>query len=1498
MSKKNVLLMLVGLMVVMVGSANASFVHKFDIAVNATGPLADSTDKSLQTGHGDWKAWRVWGSDKETHDATHQANVGGTGITIGIGAGDGSSSPGTVLDFTTSADDAICNSWVRAGLNGFDDYEDGHPTFSIWLILSGPGLVEGTYEVYGYHNSLGDDQPNLLPKVHVQTSYGGYPDVGGDPNPLNNPLDNFGPDANDADGNGVVVEFNDVNVTVYHVIDDALLDPNVSYVRFFTDGSPVAISYQADVNQTAIINAFIVVQTFDTNEAGRPFPAYQEGRACPDASLHWSLGVDANTHNVYFVMDTNEPNLADEMFIFGDDLDLEPDGDDANWVKTNWTVYDSNVLEDGNNDGNSASAHHSLAAGPGAGILTTVDINTIGARTMRVQLAVKHTTGTEAGDIELDYWNGSSWDYIADLNSVGPNEVWATYTDDVNESEYIRADFKLRIRSDIPSGVEVYVDNLSITNTWPVYSKYLVQSNDVNNWTPPEMLELGKTYYWRVDEVNDVCDASPWRGWLWEFTTDTGKAVNPNPSDNTGFISEAGLTLGWSSSCLVSEDYIYFGTDFDDVNEGDISVRFGPISTTISEYPTGALTYSEKYYWRVEGIGGGDPDGEVWAFQTDGYPLMYFDFEEGVMDANIGNLADANFITDSTGNVTFSIIHDNSVLGESEFRYGEGNPLYNYPGFSGVFIQPEPNDDEEWDEVASSRLMRSCFGPDILDLDGPEYTIEAWVKRELPALNVRDNDLEGTIIRKGGGSYGLGVNDDGSVQFMHRGEHISSKSQTGVVIGVGEWHHIAGVFDAADTNDQMQKLYIDGIVVADNNETLLNPMDDAGSDYVGIGAFLEQEKAGKRIGNYFNGSIDELRLSSQALTANEFLIRGDLGVAWLPVPSHFATEIPNNTVLTWNPGDYAESHDVYFGTGYDEVNDATTATVGGAFIDNRDACSYDPCTLELDTTYYWRIDELDDSNGYRWKGRVWNFTLANYNVIDDFESYISFGTENPIYLTWRNDFDTGVWIELGYEPLPAHRGDQSMEYGYDSDYPDAEKYSESYRNYTSAQNWEEGGVKLLTMFFYGDEDNDANSTEQMYFGIQDSNGTESYSEVRYGDYGEDMDDISLDEWTEWNMVLSDFNATLTDVKKVFLGFGDREAPSPGGSGYVYFDDVRLYLPKCVPMHGPDYDFGPDDGDCVVGFWEIELMGDEWLMRDYNIPPEDLDPPAPSVLHYRFEEGSGSSLADSVGTYNGTYITDVNQGPNDITVHMDVGGMSGNSFHFFENDEPNDGPVASTGGIMIPKALWTENITQEITVSMWLKNVHTDEDPAEGEAYMFEFREWRGEWDGNSPDANERVLAVEQKDEGDELIFHDEGNDVSYDLDWENHTEWVHYSFVRDVNDLRIYVNGLLEEVEDSNVNDMNTPELLYLGVSADRAPFNEEGLHDEFTGNMDDFMIFDYALSDAQAAHLGTQGTGYVPMPPTTMNLSDNEPLGERSVNFRDFAELGLYWLDEELWPY
>ncbi|MBW8040457.1 MAG: hypothetical protein FVQ85_10695 [Planctomycetes bacterium] len=93
-----------------------------------------------------------------------------------------------------------------------------------------------------------------------------------------------------------------------------------------------------------------------------------------------------------------------------------------------------------------------------------------------------------------------------------------------------------------------------------------------------------------------------------------------------------------------------------------------------------------------------------------------------------------------------------------------------------------------------------------------------------------------------------------------------------------------------------------------------------------------------------------------------------------PSPAHGATYVDPNVVLSWAPGQNALSHNVYLGTSFDDVNDANT--LSDEYKGNYDVNSYDPCGLNSETTYYWRIDEITEPNAEpnMHKGDLWSFT--------------------------------------------------------------------------------------------------------------------------------------------------------------------------------------------------------------------------------------------------------------------------------------------------------------------------------------------------------------------------------------------------------------------------------------------------------------------------------------------------------------------------------------------
>ena len=108
--------------------------------------------------------------------------------------------------------------------------------------------------------------------------------------------------------------------------------------------------------------------------------------------------------------------------------------------------------------------------------------------------------------------------------------------------------------------------------------------------------------------------------------------------------------------------------------------------------------------------------------------------------------------------------------------------------------------------------------------------------------------------------------------------------------------------------------------------------------------------------------------------------------AWIPIPPSGAFVGRELSQLSWSPGISAVSHDVYFGDHYDDVDTGA----GNTFQGNQTAtyfnvglpgCPY-PDGLILDTTYYWRVDEVEEDGRTVHQGDVWSFTVVDALTIE------------------------------------------------------------------------------------------------------------------------------------------------------------------------------------------------------------------------------------------------------------------------------------------------------------------------------------------------------------------------------------------------------------------------------------------------------------------------------------------------------------------------------------
>jgi len=108
------------------------------------------------------------------------------------------------------------------------------------------------------------------------------------------------------------------------------------------------------------------------------------------------------------------------------------------------------------------------------------------------------------------------------------------------------------------------------------------------------------------------------------------------------------------------------------------------------------------------------------------------------------------------------------------------------------------------------------------------------------------------------------------------------------------------------------------------------------------------------------------------------IVMGSAPNAISPNPSNGEIDVLISTLLAWTPGIYANTHDVYFGEDFDDVNDADTDSPL-LVSPTQDANYYDPGGLEFGQTYFWRVDEVNaPPDNTVFKGDVWSFTVESF----------------------------------------------------------------------------------------------------------------------------------------------------------------------------------------------------------------------------------------------------------------------------------------------------------------------------------------------------------------------------------------------------------------------------------------------------------------------------------------------------------------------------------------
>ncbi len=315
---------------------------------------------------------------------------------------------------------------------------------------------------------------------------------------------------------------------------------------------------------------------------------------------------------------------------------------------------------------------------------------------------------------------------------------------------------------------------------------------------------------------------------------------------------------------------------------------------------------------------------------------------------------------------------------------------------------------------------------------------------------------------------------------LHSDPNKGDASQQGnapvspILVNDGQWHHVTGTW--GDDNGNVN-LYLDGQLL--QSAAFLTP------SYPLTNMFLGKMAGGGRV---YNGILDEVQIYGRAITQAEIrdIIAGTPALSLLaamPEPGNRVKDVPRDADLKWFGGDTAAKHNVYFGRDFNDVNEAAVANPCGVLVGQNQAATTFPLnTLDWDTTYYWRIDEIEADGTTIHTGQVWSFTVCNFVLVDDFEIY---DVNNTIFSVWSDYAVNSTGMTAGYFNAPYieqtlglyHSGKQSMPLRYDNDgtvndgttyqKTGTRFYSEVERKWATTQNWTLEDVNSLSLWYKG-----------------------------------------------------------------------------------------------------------------------------------------------------------------------------------------------------------------------------------------------------------------------------------------------------------------------------------------------------------------------------------------------------------------------------------------------
>jgi len=248
--------------------------------------------------------------------------------------------------------------------------------------------------------------------------------------------------------------------------------------------------------------------------------------------------------------------------------------------------------------------------------------------------------------------------------------------------------------------------------------------------------------------------------------------------------------------------------------------------------------------------------------------------------------------------------------------------------------------------------------PGLLDMSSASYAFWMKMPQSYQAWGIIF-DLVGEAT-----DFSLEASDTGSL-FNYRPNWFGAN---GMPVNDNQWHHVAMTFGPAGVT-----MYLDGQPVASDSGT--------SSESV-LSVRLGGPREYNQVWASYTGMLDEVAVFNEVLepdaVADLFANGLDAGVtASRPSPETGLSDVSRDVILSWEPGDYAVSHNIYFGSQLSDVMEASVTDPRGVLVSQGQAENdFDPGRLLFGQDYYWRVDEVNGAPDHSvFPGEVWSFSV-------------------------------------------------------------------------------------------------------------------------------------------------------------------------------------------------------------------------------------------------------------------------------------------------------------------------------------------------------------------------------------------------------------------------------------------------------------------------------------------------------------------------------------------